>query len=205
VVVALRALVERHRLGACALRCFDLLATHHTTGCLALSQLLDDGVVAGCEGDIAATVSMMWLAALTGELPFMANPQDVSVALRTIWLAHCTIARGLASRYRLRSHFESSIGVGIEAELAAKTATLARVGGAALDEVTVVEGDVRDAASSPLRCRTQLALRLGAGAEGWLERLLTAPLGNHLVLVPGRHAELVREYVRLEPALGLDK
>ena len=50
---------ERH-LDACVVRCFDLVTDLRTTGCLALSWLLDQGVVAGCEGDIPATLTMVW-------------------------------------------------------------------------------------------------------------------------------------------------
>lgn len=48
-----------------------------TTGCLALSALLDEGIVAGCEGDLPAALTMSWMQAVTGQASFMANPQDL--------------------------------------------------------------------------------------------------------------------------------
>jgi len=77
VAAALRSVVRRHRLDACAVRCFDLVVDRGTTGCVGLSWLLDEGVTAGCEGDVPATLTMLWLRLVTGEPPFMANPQDL--------------------------------------------------------------------------------------------------------------------------------
>jgi hypothetical protein len=53
---------------------------------------------------------MMWMHALTGAVPFMANPQQVVAERNAVWLAHCTIARRLVSGYTLRS-LQSGLGV----------------------------------------------------------------------------------------------
>lgn len=193
VVAALREVVRTRQLDACSVRCFDLVTGRRTTGCIALSELIDDGVMAGCEGDLPATLTMMWMHAMTGERPFLANPQDVSLDNNTLWLAHCTIARSLVRAYRLRSHFESSLGVGIEGELEPGPATIARIGGARLDRVFVSDAEMIGPESLETRCRTQVRLRLKESVEP----LLTHPLGNHHVLVRGQHARMLREYAAL--------
>lgn len=193
VLVALRGVIARHRLQACTVRCFDLVTRLRTTGCYALSQLNDEGVMAGCEGDVPAAVTMMWLHAVTGEIPFMANPQQLAVATGRLWLSHCTIGRSWLEDYRVRSHFESQLGVGIEGRLAPQPVTLARIGGAKLDEVFLTEGRIIGGGDSPDRCRTQLELEM----EGDLGDLLRRPLGNHHVLIRGRWAEHLRTYRRL--------
>lgn len=193
VVAALREVVRERKLDACSVRCFDLVTGRRTTGCIALSELIDDGIMAGCEGDLPATLTMMWMHAMTGERPFLANPQDVSLENNTLWLAHCTIARSLVRAYRLRSHFESSLGVGIEGELEPGPATLARIGGTRLDQVFVSDADMIGPESLSTRCRTQVRLRL----KEPVEQLLTRPLGNHHVLVRGQHARMLREYAAL--------
>ncbi len=198
VTVALRAVVRAHRLDACTVRCFDLVREAATTGCLALSWLQDEGVAAGCEGDVPATVTLLWVHAMTGEPSFMANPQEADPARNTLWLAHCTIARRLASRYELRSHFESSLGVGIAGEVAPGPATLARIGGADLRGLTAWDAEVVASGHHPARCRTQVQLRLAADV---LE-LLARPLGNHHVLLPGHRAAELREYHDLFVAGG---
>lgn len=198
VTVALRRVVARHGLDACTVRCFDLVTGQGTTGCLGLSWLLDEGVVAGCEGDVPATLTMAWANALVGEPGFMANPQDVDVPNRGLWLAHCTVARRLVSRYALRSHFESSIGVGIQGWIEPGAATVVRAGGADLRQLFVADGAIVANENVAARCRTQVRVEL----EGGVERLLADPPGNHLVLVHGRHAALFREYHDLFVAGG---
>jgi len=198
VTVALRAVVRAHRLDACAVRCFDLVTEASTTGCLALSWLQDEGVVAGCEGDVPATLTLLWVQ-LTTDLPgFMANPQDIDPVAGTLWLAHCTIARRLVSRYSLRSHFESSLGVGIAGDVPSGPATVARVGGADLRALFVSDAEIVGNGDSPGHCRTQVQVRLA----GDVRELLTRPLGNHHVLAPGHWANDLREYHELFVAAG---
>jgi L-fucose isomerase-like protein len=198
VGVALRLLVRLHRLDACTVRCFDLVTGGRTSGCLALSWLLDEGVAAGCEGDVPAALTMLWMQLVGGGPAFMANPQDIDAAADTVWLAHCTIARRLVSRYELRSHFESSLGVGIAGQLAPGAATVARIGGADLRALFVSNGEILASGDRPERCRTQVQVRLASGARDLLER----PLGNHHVLAPGRWAEDLRDYHHLFVAQG---
>jgi L-fucose isomerase-like protein len=198
VTVALRAVVRAHRLDACAVRCFDLVTQASTTGCLALSWLQDEGVVAGCEGDVPATLTLLWMQLTTDRPGFMANPQDIDPAAGTLWLAHCTIARHLVSRYSLRSHFESSLGVGIAGDVPSGPATVARVGGADLRALFVSDAEILGTGDSPGRCRTQVQVRLA----GDVRELLTRPLGNHHVLAPGHWADDLREYHELFVAAG---
>lgn len=190
VVCALRAVVRRHHLQACTVRCFDLVIEDRTTGCLALSRLLDDGIVAGCEGDVPAALTMAWLQALAGEPGFIANPQDLDLQRGLLSLAHCTIARSMVTSYTLRSHFESSLGVGIQGRIAEGPVTVARIGGERLDEVFVEDGELVGCGDVSLRCRTQVDVRLGSGLSALLER----PAGNHHVLVRGHWAGVLREY-----------
>ena len=198
VTVALGAVARAHRLDACTVRCFDLVTRAGTTGCLALSWLQDEGIVAGCEGDVPAALTLLWLQLTTGGPGFMANPQAIDPAAGTLWLAHCTIARRLVSRYSLRSHFESSQGVGIAGDVPPGPATMARVGGADLRELFVSDAEIVGNGDNPERCRTQVLLRLGAGARELLER----PLGNHHILTPGRWAAELSEYHGLFVAAG---
>ena len=198
VAVALAAVVRAHRLDACAVRCFDLVTRAGTTGCLALSRLQDDGIVAGCEGDVPAALTLLWLR-LAGVGPgFMANPQAIDPAAGALWLAHCTVPRRLVTRYALRSHFESSQGVAIAGEIPPGPVTVARIGGADLRGLFAADGEVTASGDDPNRCRTQARVRLDAD----LGELLTRPLGNHLVLARGHLSAELREYHELFVAAG---
>lgn len=193
VYVALRTLVDRERLDALTVRCFDLVLKAGTTGCLALSTLTDEGVIAGCEGDLPATLTMMLLSAVSGETPFMANPAQVDAAAGSLWLAHCTVGRKLLTAYTVRSHFESGIGVGIQGKLRPGPVTLARIGGAGLNRLYVAEGTLVANGSADNLCRTQVQVKLDGGVDYFLRR----PLGNHHVLVYGRWGEALRAYAAL--------
>ena len=98
----LRRVVEAERLDAVAVRCFDLVTRRRNTGCIALAQLNDEGVIAGCEGDLVATVAMLWVHRMLGTIPWMANPSRVDPERGVLTLAHCTVPRGLSGEYRLR-------------------------------------------------------------------------------------------------------
>jgi L-fucose isomerase-like protein len=90
----------------------------------------------------------------------------------------------------LRSHFESSLGVGIAGVIDPGDATLARIGGADLRDLWVSDARVVGGGDNPRRCRTQVQVRVSGDAGA----ILTHPLGNHLVLVRGHWSAALREY-----------
>ncbi len=191
VYAALDSVVRAHGLGALTVRCFDLVLDRSTTGCFALSELTDRGVIAGCEGDVVSTIGLLWARELTGQVPWMANPASVDVDRNSLVLAHCTVPRGLVQRYRLRSHFESGQGVGIQGELRCGSVTLLRIGGTLMDELWLAEGEITASGDAENLCRTQAHITLGTGH---VSELLDHPLGNHIVLIRGHHAERLRRW-----------
>ncbi len=193
----LKELVRIHRLTAVTVRCFDLVTRDGTTGCLALSRLADEGITAGCEGDIPSVVMLRWLWHLTGKAGWMANPSDVDVRKGELLLAHCTVPLGLVESHRLKTHFESGKGVGIDGTFPAGPVTVLRLGGARLERWWGAEGTLFEALHGDDLCRTQVRVRIPAAAAG---ELLNAPLGNHLVLVPGHVKALFREAFELGAA-----
>jgi L-fucose isomerase-like protein len=187
----LRRAVDGLKLQAVTMRCFDLVVRKQTTGCLALAQLNDQGITAGCEGDVPATLAMLWVRLLTGLQPWMANPSRIDRARGVLTLAHCTVPRGIGGAYRLRSHFESGLGVGIQGQLAAGPVTLARIGGADLKALRALDGHLLRNTDHPDLCRTQVEVEVGQQA---LRELLEQPLGNHMVVVAGHHAGRLKRW-----------
>lgn len=186
VYLALKKIVDRENLAALSVRCFDLVTDKNTTGCLALAQLNDEGIVAGCEGDLNSTIAMLWVKLLLGQDAWMANPATIDAGTNSLKLAHCTVGRNLVKGYQLRSHFESGLGVGIQGELPPGPVTLARIGGRKLDEIWVADGEITDNGESEELCRTQVDVELNH--QFFVTDLLEQPLGNHLVLTRGHHA-----------------
>ncbi len=174
------------------MRCFDLVLNQQTTGCFALAQLADDGVIAGCEGDLVSTVALLWAKKLLGATPWMANPAQLDSESNTLWMAHCTVPRTLVENYRLRSHFESGLGVGIQGTLPEGPVTLLRIGGAGMDRLWLAEGEILRSGNAENLCRTQVEIQLTNG--GTVTDLLRAPLGNHLVLALGHHLDRLQRW-----------
>ncbi len=186
VYLALREVAEQEALRALSLRCFDLVIQMKTTGCFALSRLLDEGIIAGCEGDIVSTLGMLWAYTYLGQLPWMGNPARVDTKGNKLWMAHCTVPRHLVQSYLLRSHFESGLGVGIQGDMKEGEVTLFRLGGPQLRQLWLAEGNIVQRGREENLCRTQVEIALSRSSVG---ELLERPLGNHLVLVYGHHAE----------------
>jgi L-fucose isomerase-like protein len=191
LTTALEDFVQANSLTAVAVRCFDLLGDIATSGCVALSELNDEGIVAGCEGDVVSTVGILWARELTGEMPWMANPAQVDVEGNSVLLAHCTVPKSLVDSYSLRSHFESGTSVGIQGTIPPGPVTLLRIGGSQMDRVWFAEGEIH--ARTPLEglCRTQIDVHLSNGS---VRDLLNAPLGNHIVVVKDHHAARLRQW-----------
>jgi L-fucose isomerase-like protein len=192
IYLALKKVVADHELDALTVRCFDFVLQHRTTGCFGLAQLTDEGIIAGCEGDLVSTIGLLWARELLGITPWMANPAQLDPAANTLWLAHCTVPRTLVQSYRLRSHFESGLGVGIQGTLATGAVTLLRIGGSQLDRLWLAEGEILRTGDAENLCRTQAEIRLDGGVS--LTDLLRSPLGNHLVLVFGHHLGRLRSW-----------
>ncbi len=189
---AMKQLLEQYNLSTITLRCFDLIGRLKITGCFALAQLNDEGIIAGCEGDLVSTVGMLWAYTLLDQISWMANPAQIDEENNTLWLGHCTVPRSMVQEYRLRSHFESGLGMGIQGKLSTGPVTLLRIGGKAMDQLWLAEGEILQAGHAENLCRTQVEVRLTRG--GQVTDLLHTPLGNHLVLVPGYHADRLRTW-----------
>ena len=190
--LALKQVVADYKLDALTVRCFDFVLHQQTTGCFGLAQLTDEGVIAGCEGDLVSAIGLLWAYKLLGVTPWMANPAQLNPAHNSLWLAHCTVPRTLVESYRLRSHFESGLGVGIQGVLPAGPVTLLRIGGKSLEYLWLAEGELLRSGDADNLCRTQAEVQLTRGGE--VTDLLRAPLGNHLVLVPGHHLDRLQSW-----------
>lgn len=190
IYLALRLLVQRHRLEGFTLRCFDLLSTVKNTGCLALARLNAEGIVAGCEGDVPAMLTMKLSLALTGSTGFQCNPSAINPDNGELLFAHCTIPFNMIEHYELDTHFESGIGVGIRGTVKEGPVTIFKASGD-LQRHFIAEGElIKNQHESDL-CRTQLVVRLTDPSLA--AYFLTAPIGNHHIILKGRQSALLTE------------
>ena len=178
--VALRKLCTRNTLNALTIKCFGIIDSCRTTACLALSLLNDEGIVSGCEGDIPALWTMMYVRFALGQSAFMANPSSTNRKECTMDFAHCTIPLSMVHGYRLPSHFESQLGIGIAGSVPSGRYRVIKITGAALDQYYETEGDIIMNTNIPQRCRTQIRFRFTSEEE--FDRFFRVSKGNHIIL-----------------------
>ena len=183
---SLKKITERHKTQGFTIRCFDLLTAARNTGCLALAKLNAEGLVAGCEGDVPAMLSMMVVRSLTGVSGFQANPSSIDPETGEMVFAHCTIPLNMVERYELDTHFESGIGVAIRGYMKEGPVTVFKLSGD-LSRCFIAEGQLVRNESKPDLCRTQQVIRLTDPRQS--RYFLTEPIGNHHIIVPGHHRE----------------
>ena len=189
---ALRGIVDQYRLQGFTLRCFDLLTAVHNTGCMALARLNSEGIVAGCEGDVPAMLSMMIAQSLLGISGFQANPASINPETGEMLFAHCTIPFNMVERYELDTHFESGIGVGIRGYMKEGPVTIFKLSGD-LSRHFIAEGELLRSQAKPDLCRTQQVIQLADKHQ--TDYFLTHPIGNHHIILPGHHRELLENLV----------
>lgn len=191
IYLALKEVVDEYSLDALTIRCFDLVEKLETTGCLALSYLNDEGIIAGCEGDIPAAFTMLVIYYLTEEQSFMANPYKIDAINNRVKFAHCTVPTALCSDYISRSHFETGIGVGIQGVLPEGPVTVLKIGGNNLDCSFMARGSIDANLDSPNACRTQVEISFDRDIGNYF---LEEPIGNHHVIVPGDYYKLIEDF-----------
>lgn len=188
---AIKETVNLNRLNGITIRCFDLLSSLRSTGCLALAKLNDEGMIGTCEGDVMAMISMLVANALTNQSTFQANPSRIDVEKNTIVFAHCTLPLGMTKGFRLDTHFESGIGVAIKGKLRKERITVFRMS-ADLKSYFVSNGEIIDNLNEPNLCRTQIEVHLDKDVS----TLLKTPCGNHHIIMYGEWANAIDELMR---------
>ena len=186
-----KAIVNKYKFDGITVRCFDLLEIYKNTGCLGLSLLNDEGIMAGCEGDIPALISMVILHNLTDGPVFMANPSSIDINQNEIILAHCTLPLNMPDEFYLKTHFESGLGVGIKGVIGEGEATIFKLSRDG-KEYFVSGGEITENLDSENLCRTQIRFRMNEGVKYFLQN----SLGNHHLICKGDYSEIVREFFK---------
>lgn len=189
---AIKQLCESEKLDAVALSCFSLIKQLKTTGCLALSLLNDEGIPAGCEGDLQSIMTMLMAQAVTGQPSFMGNPSFIDVERNEILLAHCSIPITMTNGFIIRDHFETQSGIAIQGLVHEGDVTIFKCGSECLDEYYLSEGYLTENTNLITACRTQLKIKLNKPVNYFL----TNPLGNHHILIQGNHAAALQEFMQ---------
>lgn len=187
---AIKKICEEERLQSFTINCFALIDMTGTTGCLALSLLNDEGILAGCEGDLQSIFTLIAVKAVTGQTGFMANPSLVTEKTNEIILGHCTIGTKLTEQFIIRSHFETQSGIAIQGILPTGDITVVKCGGECLDEYFVSSGTLTENTNYVNFCRTQVRIRL----DNPVSYFLRTPLSNHHILIQGNYEKELNDF-----------
>lgn len=190
VLTLLRRVIHEHSLEAIGVECFSLVQERKVTACLALAQLNTEGTVAACEGDLASMAGMMTVRELTGRVPWMANTTRLTDS--TLILSHCTAPFDFVSDVKLPSHYETGWSLAVDGNITANEITLFRFSDT-LGRAFIAEGKVISRPHLADACRTQVEIEL---PEEALRLLRVKPLGNHLLMMPGRYEDDLRMLCR---------
>ena len=188
---ALCELRERYQLNGLTLRCFDLLTSLESTGCIGLALLNANGIPSSCEGDVPALITMMILQLLLGEPGFMVNPSSINVNENSMVVAHCTLPINMGEGYRLNTHFESGIGVAVDGQLPKQKAMMFKIG-SDLTRYFLSDIEILANLSEKNLCRTQIEIRL----EEDVHYFLSKPCGNHHIITLKDDAALLHDFMK---------
>jgi L-fucose isomerase-like protein len=171
--------IQSRNLDAITVECFPMVMKDKVTACLPLARFNNNGIPAGCEGDLTALSGMMLCKELTGIVPWIANTNKVTDEL--CLFSHCTIAPGLVSEFSVKTHFETGLGTAIQGDFKDDVVTIFRFN-RHLSKAFIATAAITGRPKSEAACRTQIEVKL---TPNEVKLLRQQPLGNHHLIVPG--------------------
>jgi L-fucose isomerase-like protein len=187
--------IKKWNLDAITVECFPLVNKDSVTACLPLAKFNNEGIPAGCEGDLTAIAGMMLCKELTGIIPWIANINKATDEV--CMFSHCTIAPSLVSDISVKTHFETGKGTAIEGDFKGDLITIFRFDNK-LSKAFIASANITGRPKSITACRTQIEVKL---TENEVKLLKQYPLGNHHLIFPGDCKKLLHFACTL---LGID-
>lgn len=179
----LKNIIEEHELNGITLECFNMVKERDVTACLSLALINSLGIVAACEGDLVSLTGMMLLKAITGTIPWMANL--ASVQNDTLLFAHCTAPLNQLTGVSVPTHFETGKSAALQGYVNMDEVTVFRLN-TSLNKAFIADGRIISKPVHNYACRTQAEIALSSEAHQFLR---DCPLGNHHLIVPGKHKD----------------
>ncbi len=181
VYAALKRLAGELGLDSLAPSCPSFMEELGSNACLAHALLNMEGLTVGCEGDVAATLSLHVLQSTALKPGFLAN--TAWVRGRRLGLAHCGASPSLGLAHGVEGHFitgrSPTLSLWIPEGVPATVLQASPDGGGAV----VAEAHIASGAPwRGLQCETQVEVELAEPPAG-----SGLGLGNHVALVMGRH------------------
>jgi hypothetical protein len=123
--LAEKALIEKHHASAITVNCLGgFYGGHiHAYPCLGFHQLLNEGLVGGCECDVRSAATMVAITTLTQGRPGYISDPVIDTAKRQIIYAHCVASnrafgpKGEANPFHIMTHSEDRQGASVRSVL----------------------------------------------------------------------------------------
>ena len=193
VASALQEIHLKYHLNAFSIECFSIIQQTESTACFALSYFNDNGLVAGCEGDLPSAFSMILIKLLVDQPSFMANISSVNSENKTAILSHCTVPIEMTEKFEVFSHYESKKGVAIRGVFeVGKTVTILKVAGKTLSEWYISTGTIVQNHTNEECCRTQVEVHFPDSVTYFLKN----SLANHHIMVLGDHKSRIESFLK---------
>jgi len=187
----LQDIIAKKELNAITVECFPLVKENAVTACLALSLFNTHNLAAGCEGDITSIAGKLIVKELTDQIPWMANLAGIEDD--KVFFAHCTIATNLVSDYKINTLFETNEGTAVQGQFKSESVSIFRLNNE-LNKAFVSYGRIVERPDRNDSCRTQIKVEIPTSD---IQKLKDNPLGNHHLIIPGNHKELVEYFCKL--------
>lgn len=204
IYLALKEIIQRESIDAIAVRCWpEFKELKIMSPCLALSKLTEEGIMAGCEGDITGVVSMLILNTLTGRPSFLGDFLKLDEENNVGLMYHCgASAAGLAENYskvHLGLNLATSVwksGVTVEFPVKPGIATLARLGESKGEyRMIVTQGEILKA---PMFCRgNTVKMKFRTPVKEVLRGLIKNGAEHHQILAHGDIRKELSEFGEL--------
>lgn len=196
--LAAKEQIERLGLSGYSINCFPHLKAKI---CLAVSLLNDDGIGAGCEGDLHSTILMMMAHILSGSASFNGDFLKLYNDTQSILFSHCgagalSLAAG-CSQISLQKSAETNSGVGVfyKTAYSGEVTMLNMISGISDLRLTLLHGEATDDESG--YAGNPLMVKFSGSVHDVLDMLGQAGAGHHWVGMQGDWLETFMLFSRM--------
>lgn len=206
VYAGFRQIIDRYSLDAIAVKCwpeFSKLTGY--VACGSLSLLIDEGIIAGCEGDINGTVTMLMQYYLAKTAPFFADLISLDNNKDTIKIWHCgSAACSLAKKkedIKVSTHYVRKAGITVEFPLKTGPVTMARLSNNGNTyRLLSLEGEIIDS-NSHIKGNSGFVRFKEVNAKMLIDLIILNGIEHHFSFIYGNYETDLKEIGRF---LGLD-
>jgi L-fucose isomerase-like protein len=202
--VAFRNIIERYELSAVAVKCWpEFINDYGVAVCSTMAKLVDDRIMAGCEGDILGTITSLAQLKLSGEVPFIADLVNVDLAENTGTMWHCGCAPYQLAHPKCPPRLGQDFGIGgltAEFDLKPGRVTVARL--SILQDkyrLLVTTGEAIDTLHTT--AGTAGIVKFDCDAQELLDKFIYGGFEHHLGMV---YADIKDELIELGRLLHIE-